>query len=399
MINDGTGLTAYTVAGGVVGVGTFALGESLLEFVVVALGGAAIGTAIGWLATLARRHTDHSNMEIAIALLTAYASSVLADQAGVSGVLGAVAAGLVVQRSSESISGPSTRLQSLAFWEIVTFLLNVLLFLLVGLQFSSVVDGIEGSDTGRLVLSAAAVGGGVVALRMAWMLTMTPFVARAAAEDEPPDRRLLRREQVVMGWSGMRGALSLAAALAVPLEAGEAPFPGRSLLIFLTYTTILLTLVLPALTLPALLRRLWPSSDRRAPARDDRGAPAAGACGARAARGACPRGRAARPGPRSECAARWSRPSGASCPSCAARVCRPTSRESSSETWTWRSRGSRATEPVSPHRAAAARRGASRPRAGTPAHRPPCTGDRARFPGRARARAHRTALRALARCP
>ena len=254
LINDGTGLTAYTVAIGVVGAGTFSLLSSAGKFVLVAAGGAAIGAAIGWAASFVRRRSSDANLDIATALLTAYAAYIIADRVGTSGILATVAAGIVVQWRSETFSAPAARLQSQGFWELVTFLLNALLFLLVGFQFSAVVDGIEGRDALTLAVAALAVAVAAVALRIAWMLVMTPFVARAA--DGDPDRPTLRREQVVMGWSGMRGALSLAAALAIPLRTGGQPFPERSLVIFLTYTTILLTLVPAALTLPALLRRL-----------------------------------------------------------------------------------------------------------------------------------------------
>jgi CPA1 family monovalent cation:H+ antiporter len=257
LINDGTGLTAYTVAVGVVGAGTFSLLSSVGEFVLVATGGVAIGAATGWMASAVRRRSADANLEIAIALLTAYAAYILGDRAGTSGILAAVAAGIVVQRRSEARSAPSARLRSQSFWELVTFLLNAVLFLLVGLQFSDVIDGIEGRDAVTLAGAAAAVAGVIIALRLAWMLTMTPFVARATEDDQPPQRATVRREQLVMGWCGMRGALSLAAALAIPLQAtGGGPFPARSLVIFLTYTTILLTLVPAALSLPVLLRRL-----------------------------------------------------------------------------------------------------------------------------------------------
>ncbi len=255
LINDGTGLTAYTVAVGVVGAGTFSLLSSAGTFVLVAAGGVAIGAVIAWAASLARQRATDANLDIALALLTAYAAYIVADRAGTSGVLAAVAAGLVAQRRSEARSAPAARLQSQGFWELVTFLLNGLLFLLVGLQFSAVVDGIENLDGVTLLGAALAVAATVIVLRMLWMLLATPFVARAAA-GEPLDRQTLRREQFVLGWSGMRGALSLAAALAIPLETGGDAFPARSLVIFLTFTTILITLVPPALTLPALLRRL-----------------------------------------------------------------------------------------------------------------------------------------------
>ncbi len=268
LINDGTGLTAYTVALTVVGTGAFSLGDSALRFVLGASGGVAIGVAVGALATVLRRWIRDANIEISIGLLTAYTAYIAADRAGASGVLGAVAAGIVVQRRAESRSGPATRIQSQAFWEVATFLLNALLFLLVGLQFSAVLDGIQSHATGRLIGAAALVGVVVIALRMAWMLTMTPFVARAGG-DERVDRRQLRGEQLVLGWSGMRGALSLAAALAIPLRSHNAPFPDRSLVIYLTYTTILLTLVAPALTLPAVLRRLGLGGGRRGQERLD----------------------------------------------------------------------------------------------------------------------------------
>lgn len=134
--------------------------------------------------------------------------------------------------------------------------MNALLFLLIGLQFPEVLDGIEDRAAGTLAFAAGAIVLALLGLRLAWMLAMAPFVARATDDDEPQHRSIVRREQIVMGWSGMRGALSLAAALAIPLSAGGAAFPDRSLVIFLTYTTILLTLIPPALTLPALLRRL-----------------------------------------------------------------------------------------------------------------------------------------------
>ena len=162
--------------------------------------------------------------------------------------------GFTVQRAAETSQPTPTRLQPGRSGSSSRSCSTSFLFLLVGLQFSSVIDGIEGRDAGTLILAAAAVGAGLIALRVMWMLTMSPFVARAA---EAPDRRTLRREQLVMGWSGMRGALSLAAALALPLASDGDPFPARSLRhLPHVHDDPPITLVPPALTLPPLLRRL-----------------------------------------------------------------------------------------------------------------------------------------------
>jgi Na+/H+ antiporter len=256
LVNDGTALTLLAVALAAVGSSGVSLPGAVGRFAVIACGGVAIGAAVGWASTLIRRRVDDAELEIATSLLTAYVSYILADRLGTSGVLGAVAAGLVVQLRAAGIQSARTRLQGMAFWSVLVFLGNASLFLLVGLQFGAVVDGIHDHDVWRLLGYAAAVAGVVIALRIAWMMLGTPLVARATEVSERHERRMLRREQLTMGWCGMRGALSLAAALTVPLTHDGAPFPDRSLLIFLTFTTILVTLPLPALTLPWLLRRL-----------------------------------------------------------------------------------------------------------------------------------------------
>jgi CPA1 family monovalent cation:H+ antiporter len=155
-------------------------------------------------------------------------------------------------------------MQGTAAWETVTFLLNAILFVLIGLQLPVVLDGLSGIQTATLLWYAAAVSATVMLVRLIWQQT-TVFVIRALdRRDSQRRRRSSWRERLVMGWAGMRGAVSLAAALALPTvtDAGE-PFPQRDLIIFLTFAVILATLVLQGLTLPALIRAMHLEDDGR----------------------------------------------------------------------------------------------------------------------------------------
>ncbi len=259
LVNDATALTAYTVILSSLAAGSsLSVGGVVLKFLLMAAGGIAIGAAVGWISTQARKRVEASNIEITLSLLTAYAAYIAADGAGASGVLAAVTAGLVVGSRSGEVLLPETRLQAFAFWDVLVFLLNSILFLLVGLEVRRIVNGVAGSaSTLGLVGEAFAVVIVVIGLRMAWMFAVPRLI----------DGLLLRwqrgeplphpwQEQLVLGWSGMRGAVSLAAALALPLGHSGLGADERSLLIFLTFTTILGTLVLPGLTLAPLVQRL-----------------------------------------------------------------------------------------------------------------------------------------------
>jgi CPA1 family monovalent cation:H+ antiporter len=250
LVNDGTGLVLYKIALASVGAAAFSLPLAIGDFVLVVVGGTAIGLAVGWLSAWVRRSLDESRIEITVSLLTPFAAYIPAVRLGLSGVLAVVAAGLYVGQQSMAIFSAETRLRYYAFWEVLAFLLNAVLFLLVGLQLRGIVDGI--GSTGSLVVDGVLISGVVLGVRIAWMFGIAPLL------DRLPGAPIARswRERLVLGWSGMRGALSLAAALALPLTAGGAPFPDRDELIFVTFVVILVTLVLPGLTLPSLITRL-----------------------------------------------------------------------------------------------------------------------------------------------
>ncbi|HZA19832.1 MAG TPA: Na+/H+ antiporter, partial [Actinomycetota bacterium] len=262
LVNDATALVAYRLAVGVVVGATFSWWEAGLRFAASALGGVALGLAVGWVIAEIRRRLDDPPIEIIVSLVTGYAAYLPAEWMGVSGVLAAVTAGLYVGWRGPEIASADTRLLGFSFWQIFVFLLNAMLFVLVGLEVRPILSGVTGRSTAQLFGSALVVSVVVIGVRLIWMFTV-PYLIRVL--DRRPaqvTRRVGPNERLVVGWSGMRGAVSLAAALALPLEIGGGEtFPARNLIIFITFSVILVTLVLQGLTLPALIRRLGVRSD------------------------------------------------------------------------------------------------------------------------------------------
>jgi monovalent cation/hydrogen antiporter len=268
LFNDASALVAYRVAVAAAVGGSFSLLDASLEFVGAAAGGVAIGLVVGYVVAAIRRRLEDPTTEITISLFTGYAAYLPASELGLSGVLAAVTAGIYLGwRASELIS-PTTRLQAFGTWEVLGFLVNAVLFMLIGLQLPVIVDGLAGRPWLEPVGYAALVVAAVIGTRFLWLFT-TPYVIRAL--DRRPQQRLRRssaRERVVLAWSGMRGAVSLAAALALPLETDAgAPLPDRELVLFIAFAVILVTVVGEGLTLPALTRWLRVGDDG-----DDEGA-------------------------------------------------------------------------------------------------------------------------------
>jgi monovalent cation/hydrogen antiporter len=239
LINDATALVLYGTAVTAVVAGTFSLFEASLEFVVSVVGGIAIGLAVGWVVALVRIRLDNIPAEILISLLSGYLAYIPAESLGVSGVLAAVTIGIYLGWRSPELSTPAMRLQTIPVWETLVFVVNALLFTLIGMQLQPILDSLSGISTGELIADALAVVATVMAVRILWVLARP------------------ERYPFVVGWMGMRGAVSLAAALALPLETDAGvPFPGRDLIIFLAFTVILGTLVFQGLTLPKLIHWL-----------------------------------------------------------------------------------------------------------------------------------------------
>jgi CPA1 family monovalent cation:H+ antiporter len=262
LVNDGTALVVYRYAVVAVVTGAFSLGNAALSFVGSVAGGIAMGLAVGWLIRQARRRIDNPPAEITIALLSGYFAYLPAEAAGVSAVLAAVTTGLYVGWHTPELTSSTVRLQGDAVWQILVFLLNALLFILLGLQLRSILDAVSEYSAWRLVWYGLAVSGTVIVTRFAWIYpgTYLPrlLVRRIRERDPSPAWQL----PAALGWAGMRGAVSLAAALALPLatDAGG-PFPARDLIVFLTFCVVLVTLVFQGLTLPLVIRLLGLEDD------------------------------------------------------------------------------------------------------------------------------------------
>jgi monovalent cation/hydrogen antiporter len=251
LVNDATALVAYRIAVAAAVSGSFVLWEAGLRFVVTAAGGVAVGLLAGWLVAELRRRLDDPVVEIVVSVFTGYVAYLPAELLGVSGVLAAVTAGLYIGWRAPELSSAPTRLLGFSFWEVLVYLANAVLFILVGLQLPPILEDLDGTAVVTLVAQGVVVSVVVVAVRVGWMFSV-PYLIRLL--DRRPSqvmRRVGARDRLMVGWSGMRGAVSLAAALALPLD-----FPMRDLILFLTFSVILATLVVQGLTLPTLIRRL-----------------------------------------------------------------------------------------------------------------------------------------------
>ncbi len=257
LTNDWTALVTYKFAVAAVVTGSFSLLEAVPRFVLTGVGGVAIGVLAGVLISAVRRRLDDPPTEITISLLTAYAAYLPAEELGLSGVIAAVTVGVVLGWQASELTTPTTRLQAFAVWEILQFLLNAVLFVLIGLQMHTVVDQIAGRDAGELVAYATLVSLLVIVLRIAWVFALS-WLSRSVRERiSGSSAGTDWKEVTVIAWSGMRGAVSLAAALAIPFETDAgAPFPERDLLLFLTFSVIIATLVLQGLAFPLLIKAL-----------------------------------------------------------------------------------------------------------------------------------------------
>ncbi len=263
LVNDALALVLYKVALIAVTSGTFSLLDAGGRFLLNAAGGIAIGLAVGWIVAEVRRRIDDPPTEMTISIVTAYLAYLPAQKLGVSGVLAAVTAGIWLGWNAPWLASPSTRLQTLPVWQILVFLVNAALFMLLGLQLRQILDNLSGFSALTLIGYGALVSGVVIVTRIVWVFGLS-YAAPAALRllpghdaSSPPWRSL-----VLISWTGMRGAVSLAAALAIPLSLDDGSvFQARALIIFLTFCVILATLLLQGLTLPLLIPMLGIEED------------------------------------------------------------------------------------------------------------------------------------------
>jgi len=258
LLNDATALVAYKIALAAVGGAAFSLLDASWDFLWKASGGIAVGLAVGYVIAEVRKRLDDPLIENTIGLMTAYAAYVPAEELQLSAVLAAVTAGCYVGWRSPEIAGAETRLQGFGMWELLQFLLNALLFILIGLELSTIVDALDEFTAGQLLGYGALVSLAVIATRMVWQFTVVYLLRAIDRRESVRARRAPWQWRFVSGWSGMRGAVSLAAALALTTD-----FPQRDLIVFLTFAVIFTTLVLQGLTLPWVISVLGVHDDGR----------------------------------------------------------------------------------------------------------------------------------------
>ena len=244
LVNDGVGLVAFSIALSAVEHGSFSVAHGLVKFVYVSIGGIAFGIAVAYVVQHIRRRVHDADIEIPLSVLTPYVAYIPAERLHLSGILATVACGVFLGWRSGGIFRPEVRLQSIAFWDAFNFILTAVLFVLLGTQFRTVVNGLGGISTWSLVRDAVVVFAVLTIVRLAWMFTI-PHLFRRWREIAP------WQDRFILGWSGMRGALSLAAALSIPTAVHE-----RGHVLYLTFTTILAGLAVLAVPLPWLLERL-----------------------------------------------------------------------------------------------------------------------------------------------
>lgn len=257
MVNDATALVLYRVLLIAVVSGVFKLDKAIAELLVAVIGGIFVGLAIGWIASRLQRSLDDPPLSILLSVVVAYAAYLLAEHIGASGVLSAVTAGLYTGWMSRSNDDAETRLDANAFWETFIFGLNVLLFTLLGLRLPSIFEAVQDTmNIAEVIGYGALVSAVVILVRLAWQFGPVA-IGRVFSPALRFDTGDGWKERLIVGWSGMRGAVSLAAALSLPLTLDNgAQFQSRETIIILTVVVIFATLVLQGLTLPLLIRKI-----------------------------------------------------------------------------------------------------------------------------------------------
>ena len=255
LVNDASALVALQLAVAAILGATFSKMDFAVQVPLVAGGGIAIGLALAWVFHQVHQRLEEPIIETAITLLAPYACYILAEHVHVSGVLAVITCGVVLSRHSNHLFSSRTRLNAIAFWNFLTFMLNGLVFILIGLQLPTILRGLQVSLS-MAIIDSVIVWLAVIALRLMWVFPaaylprMIPAVRRK--DPMPPARHLF-----LIGWIGMRGVVSLAAALALPEATSDGtPLPGRDMVLFMTFSVILATLVVQSLTLSAIIRLL-----------------------------------------------------------------------------------------------------------------------------------------------
>ena len=262
LVNDATALVLYRAAVGAAMSGSFALGHTLFEFVFAALAGVVIGIGVAWLTRWALCATEDGFTQIGVTLLAPYIAWVIGESVHASAVLACVAGGLYLRQSFSGAVSPATRLQARAVWDLLIFILNGVIFILIGLQLGALRDSVPAGQFVPVLVAGAWVSATAILVRFLWvpLAALIPrWLSGTLRERDPmpPWSGLF-----LISWTGMRGIVTLAAALALPVTTSTGgPFPFRSEIILISFTVILATLVFQGLSLPPIIRLMHLKED------------------------------------------------------------------------------------------------------------------------------------------
>src|SRR6202043_2804961 len=254
LANDATALILYRFAVAAVSTGLFSFGEAAGTFALIVVGEIAYGIAVGWLSLRLRRWAGDPRVEITLSLLTPYLAFLVPQQLGGSGVLATVATGLFVSWNGPLLIPAATRLQGIFFWDMFIYVLEGALFLLTGLEARPLLERIVQVSSAELVVAALATIVAVIAARFLWIFPAIYLPRLLIPSLRRSDPSPIWQRPFILSFTGVRGIVSLAAALALPLmTASGEPFPHRDLILLLTFWVILVTLVGQGLLLPAVI--------------------------------------------------------------------------------------------------------------------------------------------------
>ena len=255
LVNDATALVLFSFALAAVASGQVSIGDGVVRFLTIVAGELAWGIVLGWAMLHLRRLAADPRAEVLLALATPFLAFWPPHEAGGSGVIACVACGLYVSWNGRDFISPATRLQGYFIWDLVGWTVEAVLFLLTGLQAQRVLEAIGSGGLGHALVVAGLVSLAVIVVRFVWVFPATylPHLLPSVHRREPLPTW---RATFLVGYTGLRGVVSLAAALSIPLTAGAVPFPHRDLILFATFVVIAVTLVGQGVPLPALVRRL-----------------------------------------------------------------------------------------------------------------------------------------------
>lgn len=266
LVNDASSLIVFRVALATVMTGQFVFWKAGVDFFVVAIMGVVIGVSIGYILYLVHKSfPTTSSIDTALTLIAPYLMYISAEHFHFSGVLATVSGGLFLSYRSNEIFSYNSRMQSQYVWETVVFLLNGIVFIMIGLQLPDIMDGLGNNSIGEAVFYAVVISIVTILIRIIWVFPSTYLPRILSASIREKEERPSWQPVFIVAWSGMRGVVSLASGLAVPLTLanGNEAFPQRNLILFITFIVILVTLVLQGLSLPYLIKWLNISDDRR----------------------------------------------------------------------------------------------------------------------------------------